>query len=109
MLPDHPSATTAMVLGIIGLVGLALCGGITLVLSPFAWVMGAKAVREIDAQPGRYAGRDRAQGGKIMGIIGTVLLIIGVVAIIGFVVLAIAVGTSSGTDPNPTYPSFQNG
>ncbi len=109
MLPDHPSATTSMVLGIVGLVGVALCGGITLVLAPFAWVIGAKAVREIDSQPGRYGGRDRAQGGKIMGIIGTVLLILGVVAIISFVVLAIAVGSSSGTDPNPAYPSFQNG
>jgi hypothetical protein len=97
-----------MVLGIIGLAGILFCGGITLVLSPFAWAMGAKAVREIDGSPGRYAGRDRAQGGKIMGIIGTVLLILGVLAIIAFVVLAVAVGTS---EPSQSYPSpgFQNG
>ena len=107
-LPDHPSATTAMVLGIIGLVGIVFCGGITLVLSPFAWAVGAKAVREIDGSPGRYGGRDRAQGGKIMGIIGTVLLVLSVLAIIAFVVLAVAVSTS---DPSPAYPSpgFQNG
>jgi hypothetical protein len=107
-LPDHPSATTAMVLGIIGLVGIAFCGGITLVLSPFAWVVGAKAVREIDASPGRYAGRDRAQGGKIMGIIGTVLLALAIVAIIGVIVLLVAVSTS---DPGPSFPSptFTNG
>ena len=39
---------------------IAVCGGITLVLSPFAWRMGARAVREIDANPGMYAGRDQA-------------------------------------------------
>src|SRR5262249_38692902 len=58
--PDHPSATTALVLGIIGLVGIVFCGGLTLVLSPVAWVVGGRAVREIDAAPGQYTGRDRA-------------------------------------------------
>jgi hypothetical protein len=92
-----------MVLGIIGLVGIALCGGLTLILSPAAWVVGAKAVREIDASQGRYAGRDRAQAGKVMGIIGTVLLALGILAVIAIVVVAIAVGSSS--DPTPAFPS----
>jgi hypothetical protein len=107
-LPDHPSATTAMVLGIIGLAGILFCGGITLLLSPAAWIVGAKAVREIDAAPGRYGGRDRAQGGKIMGIIGTVLLVLGVLAVIAIIALAVTVG---GSDSSPVYPnpSFQNG
>ncbi|MGC4110917.1 MAG: DUF4190 domain-containing protein [Nocardioides sp.] len=95
--PEHPSATTAMVLGIIGLVGVFLCAGVTLILSPAAWVVGSKALREIDAAPGRYAGRDRAQSGKIMGIIGTVLLVLGVLAIVGVIVLAVA----SSPDPAP--------
>lgn len=107
-LPEHPSATTAMVLGIISLVGVVLCLGLTLVLSPAAWIVGAKAVREIDASPGRYGARDRAQAGKIMGIIGTVLLVLGVLAIIAVVALAVSVG---GTDPSPIYqsPGVQNG
>ncbi len=106
--PDHPSATTAMVLGIISLVGIAFCGGLTLVLSPAAWVVGAKAVRQIDASPGQFAGRERAQAGKIMGIIGSVLLVLGIVAIIAFVALAISIGNS---DPQPAFPSptFGNG
>lgn len=108
MLPDHPSATTAMVLSIIGLAGLLFCGGITLVLSPFAWAIGGKAVREIDAQPGRYGGRDKAQAGRVMGIIGTVILVLGVVAIVALVAIGLSVGNS---DPTPVYPnpSFQNG
>ena len=90
MAANHPSATTSLVLSLIGLVGIALCGGITLVLSPFAWHIGAKAVREIDAEPGRYGGRDQANAGRIMGIIGTVLLVVGVLSLAGIIALAIA-------------------
>jgi hypothetical protein len=94
--PNHPSATTAMVLGLVGLIGLVLCGGVTLLLSPFAWRIGARAVREIDAEPGRYAGRDQANAGRIMGLIGTVLLGLGVLLILGGIVLLLGVSTSSG-------------
>lgn len=95
--PNHPSATTAFVLSLIGLAGLAFCGGITLVLSPFAWRIGAKAVSEIDASPGTYGGRDQANAARIMGIIGTVLLVLGIVVIVLFVVgLAVASYDSSG-------------
>jgi Domain of unknown function (DUF4190) len=86
--PNHPSATTAMVLGIIGLAGILTCGGITLVLSPFAWAIGAKATREIKADPGRYSGEGAASAGKIMGIIGTVLLILGIVALVALIAWA---------------------
>ena len=100
-LPEEPSATTAMVLGIIGLVGIAFCGGITLVLSPFAWAIGRKSVREIDANPGRYGGRDKANAGKIMGIIGTVFLLIGIIAIVGIIALIAAVPDSPTPVPAP--------
>ncbi|MFC4783032.1 DUF4190 domain-containing protein [Nocardioides sp. MAHUQ-72] len=97
MAANHPSATTALVLSLIGLAGIAFCGGITLVLSPFAWRIGARAVREIDAEPGRYGGRDQANAGRIMGIIGTVLLGLGVLLIIGVIALAVAGTTSSSS------------
>jgi hypothetical protein len=93
----HRSATTAMVLGLIGLVGIMFCGGLTLVLSPFAWVIGGRAVKEIDANPGRYSGRDQAQGGRIMGIIGTVLLVLGLIGIVLFIgLIALGTGFSEG-------------
>jgi hypothetical protein len=96
--PKHPSATTAMVLGIIGLVGILSCGGITLVLSPFAWAIGGKAVKEIDAAPpGTVGGREEANSGRIMGIIGTILLILAVIAVIAFIALIVAVGSDSST------------
>ena len=99
--PQHPSATTALVLGIIGLAGIVFCGGITLVLSPFAWAIGRKAVREIDAEPGRYSGRDQAKGGQAMGIIGTVLLALGVLVVVAVIALAFSAADSGFED----YPS----
>ena len=75
----HPQAVTVLVLGILGLV---CCG----VLAPIAWVMGSNTVKDIDANPGRYEGRDMANAGKIIGIVGTALLVLSLV----FVVLAFA-------------------
>jgi hypothetical protein len=100
LLPTHPSATSSMVLGIVGLVSILVCAGFLLIVSPVAWVLGAKAVRDIDASPGRYGGRDRAQAGKIMGIIGSVLLVLGVLLII----LVVAVAVNS--DPGGTTPTY---
>ena len=98
--PAHPSATTALVLSIVGLVGILACGGITLVLSPFAWVIGGRAVKEIDANPGAYSGRESANAGRIMGIIGTIFLIIGIICIIAFIVLVVVAAND---------PSFNEG
>jgi Mn2+/Fe2+ NRAMP family transporter len=89
--PKHPHATTALVLGILG---IAACG----IVAPFAWVIGGRAVREIDASPETYGGRSEANAGRIMGIIGSVLLALAVVGIVLLVVLALVVGSSSSTD-----------
>ena len=103
-LPKHPSATTAMALGIVGLAGVLACGGVTLVVSPFAWGIGSRAVREIDAAPpGTVGGREEANAGRIMGIIGTVLLILAALAVIAFVVLVVAVSDNSSTTYDSTY------
>ncbi|GAB3761395.1 hypothetical protein FB382_003369 [Nocardioides ginsengisegetis] len=96
-LPNHPSSTTAFVLSLVALAGIVFCGGITLVLSPFAWRIGARAVREIDASPGQYGGRDQANAGRIMGIIGTVLLVIGLLFVVGVIALLAVSSTTSST------------
>lgn len=89
--PDHPKATTSLVLGILGVV---LCS----VLAPFAWKMGKQTVDEIDASQGQLGGRGAAQAGYIMGIIGTVLLGIGLVLIVLWVVfVALAIGGGIAT------------
>jgi hypothetical protein len=79
---DHPRAILSLILGIVGI----LCVPIT---APFAWVIGKRAVREIDASNGRLGARGMAQAGYILGIVGTVLWVI---SIIGFVLLVVAGG-----------------
>jgi hypothetical protein len=69
------------VLGIIGLVGLFVCG-VLVVLSPIAWYYGNRALEEIDMSGGTLGGRGNAKAGQILGIIGTVLLGIGVAGLI---------------------------
>ena len=89
--PDHPKATTSLVLGILGLV---VCGFI----APFAWRVGKRTLDEIDGSQGRLGGRGQAQAGYILGIIGTAVLALGLVALVILVLLATvtAVSTSSG-------------
>jgi uncharacterized membrane protein YjgN (DUF898 family) len=85
--PNHPQATTVLVLGILGIV---VCG----IIAPFAWVMGNRVVGEIDASGGRWGGRTEANVGRILGIIGSVLIILGVVLVIVLFALGAAVSTS---------------
>ena len=93
-LPDHPGATKAMVVGLIALIGGFTCY-LPLALGPWAWVLGRRVVREIDAQPGRYEGRGQAMAGFVTGVIATVLLLLGVLLMLGL--LALFVLSPSGS------------
>ncbi len=87
---DHPQTTTILILGILGLV---LCQ----VLGPFAWSMGNKALREIDASEGHFGGRDTVNVGRILGIIGTIILGLFVLALVFlFVIAGIGIYSASG-------------
>jgi hypothetical protein len=86
--PKHTDATTSMVLGIVAVAGMFVCG-IPVLIAPFAWYLGAKAVREIDASAGTLSGRGEATAGKILGIVGTVLLALAVALIVLLVVLTV--------------------
>lgn len=89
--PDHPQATTALILGILGLV---LCQ----VLGPFAFVMGRKAMREIDASGGTLGGRGNAQVGYVLGIVSTVLLgLVAVLLVVYIVVIVVAIASTATT------------
>lgn len=86
--PKHHNAVTAMVLGIVSLVGTFMCC-IPALLGPVAWYLGSKAVTQIDASGGAIGGRSEAMAGKVLGIIGTVLLALLVLLVVFFVVLTI--------------------
>lgn len=91
----HPQATTAMALGLIGLIGGFACA-LPLALGPFAWWIGAKARRDIRADP-RLDGDAQALAGMVTGIIATVFLVIGVVALMLLIGLAVVGSTTSGS------------
>ena len=60
-------ATTALVLGIVGIVCCQLCG-------PFAWWMGKQEIAAIRAGTIPASNEGMAKAGMILGIVGTVLL-----------------------------------
>lgn len=74
---DHPKGMTILILGILSLV---CCSPLGIA----AWLMGNTALKEIDAQPGRYANRQIVQIGRILGIIGTALLAISLIFVVFF-------------------------
>lgn len=82
VLADHPQATTILVLGILGIVGLPI-------VAPFAWVMGNKARKEI--QQGLYRENGSITAGWVMGIIGSVLLAIAALALILYLIIFVVI------------------
>ncbi len=88
--PSHPQSTLSMILGIVGLVGALMFCGLPLVVSPFAWALGRNALKEIAASGGGLRGESEARAGMVMGIIGTALLALAVLVLVGFAVVLIA-------------------
>jgi hypothetical protein len=64
--------TVILVLGILGLV---VCAPLAIA----AWVMGSKDLKEMDAGTMDPTGRGNTNAGKICGIIGTILMILGLI------------------------------
>lgn len=60
---------------VLGVLGLVVCGPLAIA----AWVMGAGDLKEMDAGTMDPGGRGVTQAGKICGIIGTILLVIGII------------------------------
>lgn len=87
--PESSQATTALVLGILGLV---LCQ----LLGPFAWWIGNEELKAIDAGRRTPLNRGQANAGKIMGIISTVLLGLAIVAGVVFLLALIPVAVHTG-------------
>lgn len=72
--PLHPRSVWALVVGLIGL-PLPFFG-------PVALYLGLTSTREMGAQPGRWSGRGLAVAGLVLGVVGTLLLIIPVVGLL---------------------------
>jgi hypothetical protein len=86
--PNHGSAVTSLVLGILSLV---LCGFITGIP---AMVMGRRVIREVRASNGTLGGEGLAQAGFWTGLVGTVLTCLSGLLVVGVFALG---GTLSST------------
>jgi uncharacterized membrane protein YjgN (DUF898 family) len=87
--PEHPQATTVLILGILSLVVCSLAG-------PFAWTMGNRVLREIDASGGQLGGRSQTNAGRICGMVATILMGVGLLIAVGVIIIAVlGVATSS--------------
>ena len=84
---EDSQATTILVLGILSLV-------VCQILGPIAWVMGNNELAGIDAGRRPPQNRGTAQAGRILGIISTILMIIGVVVLFFFLVIGLVASTS---------------
>jgi len=97
--PKHPDAGSALALGLVAIIGgMACC--LPLLVAPFAWAKGRLVVREIDASPTPVTGRSEANTGMILGIIGTVLLVLGLLAVGALFALALAGAFDEPTPSN---------
>lgn len=99
--PKHPHSVTALVLGIVSVAAGVACY-LPLLVAPVAWVLGHKAMKEIDASGGRYSGRGEAKAGMILGIVGTAILVIALSFVALLIVLSFTVDNFWG-DNYDTY------
>jgi hypothetical protein len=79
--PEHPSAVTSLVLGILGLFVLPI-------LAPVAWVIAGRARRDLRQYPGRWAPSGSLTAGYVLGIIGSLAWILFAALIVLFMALA---------------------
>jgi len=95
---DHPQGTTVLILGILSFAFCQLAG-------PVVWSMGNKALREIDADPNRYANRGAVVTGRILGIVASVVLMVAAAFFVLVIVIAIlGEASSSNFDGEPRPP-----
>jgi hypothetical protein len=85
---DHPKGITVLVLGILSIVCCSPLGIVAL-------IMGNNALKEIDAQPGRYSNRQLVQIGRILGIVGIVFLVLSIIWLLFLGGLAAVSGDNS--------------
>ncbi len=84
--PEPSQATTVLVLGILGLV---VCG----ILGPIAWYLGNQEIAAVGAGRRSPQNISNAKVGRILGIITTVLLALGILLLIILIPLGILAGS----------------
>ncbi|MCX6407425.1 MAG: hypothetical protein NTV28_10950 [Propionibacteriales bacterium] len=78
----HPAAERAYATGLASVVGGLLV--VPLLLGPWAWYLGAGVLRDVEREPGRWAGAGRARAGLVLGAVATTALGLTVLALVGW-------------------------
>jgi len=71
----HPDTSTIFVLGLLGLSGSFVFGGC-------AWYFGNRLLAKYDAEPGRWGHRRWVEVGRLLGMIGTAISVVSLVALL---------------------------
>lgn len=91
--PEHPQGTLVLILGVL-----------SIVVSPLgfaAWYIGKKAEDEIEATGGYYSNTGNIKAGKILGMVFSILTIVGVAfMIVYFVIMIIMFGAMFAAFPD---------
>jgi len=66
------SSNRPVIILVLGILGVVCCG----ILAPVAWIMGSSELKSIAAGAAPATGEGMAKAGMILGIIGTVLLVL---------------------------------
>lgn len=82
--PEQSQATTILVLGILGIICCAPLG-------IAAWIMGNRELEAIDAGRRNPEGRGTANAGRIIGIVATVLLGLGILFFIASLIFGFTI------------------
>lgn len=88
----YPEESQALLSLLMSILGLVVCSGL---LCPVGWYLANKELEAINGGRRDPSKRDLAMAGKIVGIIGTVLLALGLMAFIGFIIFAVGLGVFS--------------
>ena len=86
---EHPQGSTVLVLGIVGI--------FVPIVSFVAWYLGNKVMKEIRASGQAYSNEQNINIGRILGMVFSILYIIGIVfLIIAGIILAVLASASGG-------------
>ncbi len=94
--PQYPEESGALVALLVSVLGLVVCSGI---ICPVGWYLANKEITAIQEGRRDPTKSDVAKAAKIVGIIGTALLAIGVlffVLFFGIAILGAAAGSAAG-------------
>jgi hypothetical protein len=86
----YPKASNGVIILILGILSIAICG----LLGPIAWVMGNQSMKDIRMGVMDPREEGLVNAGRIIGMIVTILICLGVVLYCGILVFAIGIGAA---------------